>query len=161
LLSLKAPKTDGSYADVTLLRPVDWVAKCGAKPGATVEIHVPECGIDGRAEVLAVGPCPAVDRGEGRVVTGTYHHHVARTFDVFLKGSGNPIGVTGNHPFWSEDRQAFVRADSLKPGEHLKTFAGSIQVAAIVPPRGSGRCLQPGSAIRPRLPRGRRCGAGT
>jgi hypothetical protein len=29
-----------------------------------------------------------------------------------------------------------VRADSLKPGEHLKTFAGLIQVAAIVPRAG-------------------------
>jgi hypothetical protein len=47
-----------------------------------------------------------------------------------------PIGSTGNHPFWSEDRQEFVRADKLQPGERLKTLQGITRVTNVVA-RGS------------------------
>ena len=89
-----------------------------------MDIAVPECGIDGRAEILAIEPCPPISSGPGHVVTGTFRHQSAAVVDVHVSGLAAPIGTTANHPFWSEDRQTFVRADALLPGERLRTLTG-------------------------------------
>jgi hypothetical protein len=52
---------------------------------------------------------------------------------VYVEGLDEPIGTTPNHPFWSEDRQTFVRADELKEGEHLRAFNGTPIVRRVVP----------------------------
>jgi hypothetical protein len=132
-LVLKAPKEDGSWADVEIIRPNTWLEEQNAKVGTTVEIHVPECGIHGNAKVLRIEPCPPIEPGDGQVVTATFHHQAATTVDVHVEGLDTPIGCTGNHPFWSEDRQAFVRADALQPGEHLRTFTDIAVVTHIAP----------------------------
>ena len=44
--------------------------------------------------------------------------------NLFIAGEATPIGSTANHPFWSEDRQDFVQAGSLNPGEHLRLADG-------------------------------------
>ena len=36
------------------------------------------------------------------------------------------IGVTGNHPIWSEDRHDYVAAMDLRVGERLKNLSGDI-----------------------------------
>ena len=116
-LTLRAPKADGSHADVVLLRPDWWVRERAAAAGGMVFIAVPECGIDGNATVLSVSDCPPIAAGVGSVVTGTFRHSSASIIDVTVSGPSAPIGTTANHPFWGEDRQDFVRADSLLPGE--------------------------------------------
>jgi|GEM_PF-1137592 len=149
---LRCPKTDGSHADGNLLRPLWWLreqldatraedrgASRDPAPltpdeilrlerdlvGAKFHIAVPECGVDGLAEVLEVHPCPAIPRVPGtRVVTGTWRHHSARVIDLWIEGLDGPIGTTVNHPFWSEDRLAFVRADELQDGERLHLLSG-------------------------------------
>jgi hypothetical protein len=123
-LELHCPKRDGSWADVTMVQPPSWLAEQGARVGGTVDISVPECGIDGHAQVLSIGPCPPVKRGQGHVVTATFRHHAASTVHLRIEGSTEPIRCTGNHPFWSEDRRQFVRADALKIGEHLSSLHG-------------------------------------
>jgi hypothetical protein len=47
------------------------------------------------------------------------------------------IGTTANHPFWSVDRQEFVRAGSLEIGERLKTLSGNVKVVQQKLPRPS------------------------
>jgi hypothetical protein len=123
-LELHCPKRDGSWADVTMVQPPSWLAEQGARVGGTVEISVPECGIDGHAQVLTIGACPPVKRGQGHVVTATFRHHAVSTVHLRIEGSAEPIRCTGNHPFWSEDRRQFVRADALKIGEHLSSLDG-------------------------------------
>jgi hypothetical protein len=133
-LVLLAPKKDGSTADVELLRPLWWLEEQQAEVGGTVDIQVPECGIEGRAEVLAIEPCPPIKPRPGlRVVTGTFKHRASQVLDVYVEGLDEPIGTTPNHPFWSEDRQTFVRADELKAGEHLRAFNGTPIVRRVVP----------------------------
>lgn len=132
-LELRAPKRDGSYADVVLLRPQGWLEQRAAEVGGHVFISVPECGIDGNAELLAIGPCPAIPAGDGRVVIGTFKHQSAAVIDVSVEGLSEPIGVTINHPFWSDDRQEFVRADELHVGERLHGLTGSPRITAISP----------------------------
>jgi hypothetical protein len=133
-LVLLAPKKDGSTADVELLRPLWWLEEQQAEVGGTVDIQVPECGIEGRAEVLAIEPCPPIKPRPGlRVVTGTFKHRASQVLDVYVEGLDEPIGTTPNHPFWSEDRQTFVRADELNEGEHLRAFNGTPIVRRVVP----------------------------
>ncbi len=123
-LTLRAPKRDCTTAEVVLLRPLTWLNEQHGELGGTVFISVPECGIDGNAQVLAIDPCPEIPSGAGRVVTGTFLHQARSTITLTIAGQGEPIECTGNHPFWSEDRQTFVRADSLQPNETLRTATG-------------------------------------
>jgi len=131
LLRVLAPKVDGGTAKVTMVQPPEWLAEHRPEVGKTVPIWVPECGIEGMAEVLSIGPCPPVKPGTGRVVLATFEHEVSSTVDVYVTGLAEPIGCTGNHPFWSEDRQDFVRADELKPGEHLSALGADAHVERI------------------------------
>ena len=190
-LTLRAPKRDGTTAEVVLLRPLTWLNEqrtgrsrlpsgifaarrtdvrhlsdelgtdsgtTGAlhgrdtsrnparqagptvesqtvedMVGGTVFISVPECGIDGNAEVLAIDPCPEILSGAGRVVTGTFLHQARSTITLKIARQSEPIECTGNHPFWSEDRQTFVRADSLQPNETLRTATGLTTVESWTP----------------------------
>jgi hypothetical protein len=133
-LVLLAPKKDGSFADVELLRPLWWLEEQQAEVGGEVDINVPECGIEGHAKVLTIEPCPPTKLRSGlRVVTGVFKHRASKVLDVYVEGLDEPIGTTPNHPFWSEDRQSFVRADELKEGEHLRAFNGTPIVRRVVP----------------------------
>jgi hypothetical protein len=128
---LRAPKRDGGSARAEMIRPVLWLAEHGVHAGGQVDIEVPECGIAGLADVLAVEPCPEIPAGPGRVVTATFHHQSAETIDLAIEGLVEPIGCTANHPIWSETKQEFVRADALQPGEQVLTLGGVTRVASI------------------------------
>ena len=133
-VTLVAPKRDGSSADVVLLRPLPWLTEQQAEVGGTVFISVPECGIDGHADLLAIEPCPQIEpAGDlgGRIITGTFRHQVSASISLSVAGQAEPILCTGNHPVWSEDRQDFVRADSLQPKETLRTTSGSTIVTSL------------------------------
>ena len=106
--------------------------------GRTIYISVPECGIDGHAKVLAVEDCPNLKPRPGpeyQLVTATFKHRGAKVVDVHVAGLSAPIGSTPNHPFWSEDKRQFVRADALQPGEHLRQADGSLTTVTAVTSR--------------------------
>ena len=133
-LTLVAPKRDGSSAEVVLLRPLQWLTEQQAEVGGTVFISVPECGIDGHANVLAIEQCPPIEpAGDlgGRVITGTFRHQVSASIALCIAGQAEPILCTSNHPFWSEDRHDFVRAASLQPNETLRTTTGTTTVTSL------------------------------
>ena len=135
-IELRALKHDGSFADVTLLRPDWWLDVHEAHVGESVYISVPECGIDGNAQLLRADPCPQIQarpHENARVVTGTFKHQSAHVIDISVEGIPEPIGTTTNHPFWSEDRHEFVRADELRTGERLQAFTGTPRVVALLP----------------------------
>ncbi|MFN9371898.1 MAG: polymorphic toxin-type HINT domain-containing protein [Planctomycetaceae bacterium] len=91
----------------------------------------------GPAEIVEVGPCPELEPGEGRLVTGTFAHQSGEVFDITVVGLTEPIGCTGAHPFWSEDRHEFIPARALRPGETLRTESGTLrQITRITPRRG-------------------------
>eukprot|EP00913_Durusdinium_trenchii_P005675 g5293.t1 len=95
---------------------------------ADVFLDMPEMGVEGLAEVLAIEPCPPLEDGEGRLVTGTFKHTSGEVYDLKLESESKPIGVTATHPFWSVDREAWVSAIDLEIGETLKTLAGTTVV---------------------------------
>jgi hypothetical protein len=118
---------------VVLLRPDWWLEEEEARFGGTVELDVPECGIEGKARVLGIERCPPVKPGAGRVITGTFKHSSARVLDLYVEGLNAPIGTTATHLFWSEDREAFVAAGELRHNEALRTSQGTLRCLAAIP----------------------------
>jgi len=189
-IRLRMPKPTGDFLEITLLRPVEWLAEHLAQatalegeysralaeasgtnsarvvtgltsvipsldppdlsPGMIepitadsstgspwIFLTLPELEAVGPAEIVGVGPCPELETGEGRLVTGTFSHQSGEVFDIAVDGLTEPIGCTGAHPFWSEDRHAFVPARDLLPGETLRTKSGTLrQITRITPRRG-------------------------
>jgi len=189
-IHLRMAQATGDPLEITLLRPVEWLAAQLAETaaldaeypqaleearsaGAALEMTnirsviradevalpapggIPALGADqapttpwifltlhelaavGPAEVVRVEPCPPIEPGAGRLVTGTFFHHSGEILDITVDGLTEPIGCTGAHPFWSEDRQDFIPARNLVPGETLRTESGTLrQITRITPRRG-------------------------
>ena len=189
-IRLRMPKPTGDFLEITLLRPVEWLAEHLAQataldadyPQALAEawasgnslgitevgsvipqvdlpepspaqiepvsadqststpwifLTLPELEAVGPAEIVEVGPCPELEPGEGRLVTGTFSHQSGEVFDITVDGLTEPIGCTGAHPFWSEDRHEFIPARDLRLGETLRTESGTLrQITRITPRRG-------------------------
>jgi Pretoxin HINT domain len=135
LLALAVDKPGGGRLEAELLRPADWVCKNLADGGAWIDLDLPELGVEGLARVEALLPCPPIRAGGGPVVTGTFRHRpTVGLVEVRLEGDGGALGCTANHPFWSEDRQAFVQAGELKAGERVLTRSrGAVPVQAVTP----------------------------
>jgi hypothetical protein len=102
-----------------------WVEAKGASAGRSLWLDLPHVGVRGEAVVEAVGPCPEVARGPGRLVTGTFRRSQARVVDMHVGGEPSPVGVTPRHPFWSVDRNGWVPAGDLRVGERLRAGDGS------------------------------------
>ena len=49
-------------------------------------------------------------------MTGTYVHSAVDTLDLKIVGLPDPISCTAIHPFWSEDRKAFIAAGDIEGG---------------------------------------------
>ena len=189
-IRLRMPKPTGDFLEITLLRPVEWLAGHLAQTtaldgeypqtlaearetgsaarlrGITSVIPAEDSGgpslggiapvtahstpknpwifltlheleAVGPAEIVEVGPCPELEPGEGRLVTGTFSHQSGEVFDITIDGLTEPIGCTGAHPFWSEDRHEFIPARDLRLGETLRTESGTLrQITRITPRRG-------------------------
>ena len=62
-----------------------------------------------------------IQAGPGAIVTGTFVRDSAEVLDLQIAGLAEPLGVTAQHRFWSEDRQDFVPAGELrKDGRPIK-----------------------------------------
>jgi len=132
MLTLELPKPAGGRVDIELLRGPEWLAATEAAPGGTVYLSMPELGVEGRARVLSIGPCPEIPPGPGQVITGTFAHTAGNVVDLYLDGRESPLGVTANHPVWSQDRARFVPAGDLRSGETLRSLSGPLTVASLV-----------------------------
>jgi prophage maintenance system killer protein len=131
-INLEVSKNDGSMAKVHLLRPLWWLEGAGAKVGGTIALSMPEMGIEGEAKVLAINPCKADSRKEApgyRTVTGKFAHENAIVLDLCFNHNPNELlGVTSNHPLWSETRHGWIGAGDLAIGELVKTKDGVAQL---------------------------------
>jgi hypothetical protein len=131
LVRLRTAKPAGSdnLVDIELLRPLEWLRENGVAAGGTMQFVLPELELDGPAEVLAVEACPPPERGRGRVVTGTFTTARCEVLELRLAGQADALEPTPPHRFFSEDRQDWIAARDLRPGERLRTASG--QVAAV------------------------------
>ena len=132
LVSVRMLKEDGTYFEAELLRPLSWIYRHHAQPGAVIQLNMPEMYVVGAAEVLSISDCPPIDPGDGPVVISTFKKVSHNVLNLYVEGETEPIGVTAGHPIWSEDRQAFVHSDQLQPGERLRSALGkTVRITSI------------------------------
>jgi len=136
-LHLRAETTwdDGTLdtIEVETLQPPDWIAAHGASLGASVPLPLDlvEMGLpaDLTAEVVADEPCPPIAAGPGRVVLTTVNHLNRDVLELTLKdgqGSHESLRPTGLHKFYSIDRDRWLSAEALQPGETLRGHASPL-----------------------------------
>jgi hypothetical protein len=130
-MSLKKP--DGSVAEVSASRPLWWFEVTKAKEGSMVPLDIHEAGISGIATVhkitsLINKPFESPPPGCNPVI-GTIKHLNAKLIELTFQGAENEaLGVTPNHPLWSEDRQDWTPAGELRIGERVSTTNASSQL---------------------------------
>src|SRR5262249_53633505 len=56
-------------------------------------------------------------------------------------GRGEPLGCTGQRPFWSEDRRDYVAAARLRPGERVRTLRGGAAAVLAVEARAGAEAV--------------------
>lgn len=110
---------------MSLARPFWWIDETPRNSDGAIWLEFEELGIANWANVLSVNECPESILGDGRLVTGTFQHSAANVIELTFSHSEEAIRSTSNHPFWSEDRQEFVQAGELAPGEHVRLLDGS------------------------------------
>lgn len=136
---------DGSFSEISLRRPNWWLKVLGAeKVGAKVMLDMPEMGITGEVVVVKIKPnqldtrfLEELRRGDYvfRPLTGTFKHKSNEVYYLRFDSREEPLGVTGNHPIWSLDRDDWVAAGRLRIGERVKTEAGHVRLASRVKSR--------------------------
>ncbi|QDU14179.1 hypothetical protein CA11_19830 [Gimesia maris] len=132
LVSVRMRKEDGTYFEAELLRPLSWIYRHRAQPGAVIMLNMPELHVVGASEVLSISDCPPIDPGDGPVVISTFKNVSHNVLNIYVEGETEPIGVTAGHPIWSEDRQAFIHSDQLQPGERLRSAVGkTVRITSI------------------------------
>ena len=117
-----------------MIRPQWWLQGTGAAVGGSIDIGLHEIGLSGEATVLAIGPCNA-DSRETRpgtsIVTGKIRHRNATVWDLtFDDRTEETLGVTANHPLYSETRHAWIPAGDLQLDEVVRTLNGHSTLTA-------------------------------
>jgi hypothetical protein len=135
--SFALPKEDGTVTFITLLRQHDWLdgenellseyetqTESGeSERGLCVWLELPEVGVVGWAQLLSINEDFEIKSGNGNVVTGKFIHVSNKVIDLKIEGQA-PIGCTDNHPFWSVDRQDYIKAGELREGEQVLLYSG-------------------------------------
>ncbi len=116
---------DGAGVEADLLRPVGWET---AVEGGVVWLEMPEMGAVGWARVRAVEPCPELEEGPGALITGWFRHRRGTVYELRVEGSEEALCITGAHPVWSGDREAWVAAIELEIGERLSGLRGPVRL---------------------------------
>jgi RHS repeat-associated protein len=116
---------------VELMRTRDWMALNGVELGAMVELAFSELKVEDAGLVTTVASCPPIERDDACLVTGTFRHLNRDVMEVTFANSDLVIEPTWLHPLWSLDRNGWVRAGKLEPGERLKSEAGPLVVDTV------------------------------
>ena len=114
---------------VKTLRPkADYAASL---EGASIPLRlsIPEMNLHGEALLVDIDPVPTLEQGPGCLVLTTYKKSAADDIvRLELDDGSDPIGVTQKHPIFSLERNAWVQAGSLRPGESLRALQGVVRV---------------------------------
>lgn len=107
-----------------------WIEQAQRNRDGRLWLELSELDIADWATVVSIDECPAQIEGQGRLVTGRFEHSSAEVLNLYVEGERTPIGTTASHPFWSQDRQAFVSAELLTATERLRLADG--RTAAVI-----------------------------
>jgi hypothetical protein len=117
-----------------VIRPLWWLQGTGAGVGGSIDIGLHEIGLSGEATVRAIGPCDVDSRETPpgmSIVTGTIRHRNATVWNLtFDDRTEETLGVTANHPLYSETRHAWIPAGDLQLDEVVRTLNGHSTLTA-------------------------------
>lgn len=132
-VSVESTGGGGGRVSATLLRPLQWVEATGAAAGRELPVDFHEFDLAGPLVVTAVSPAPVVASGGAgsSVVTGVFRTEKRPIVRVWLYGEDKSIGVTPTHPFFDHQRQVWIPAAELKPGDQVRTFSGFASVVRV------------------------------
>jgi len=132
-ITLRMPNPDGSddTIDLELLRSTEWIEDVGAESGKWIDFGLPEMGLFGKAQVVAIDECPAIEDGPGRVVLATVTHFNVEVLELKFEGLEKHVEPTARHRFFSEDRQSWIPAGELRAGELIRTRTGTARIESI------------------------------
>ncbi len=132
VISAEMPEGEGEVLHVELLRTEAWLQE--NRDQNALWLQFDELGIKGWATILSVHAAPSFapsPETDAHLVTGRFVHETAVSYDLaIVDHTGTQvetIGTTGNHPFWSEDRQDYVQAGQLQPGERLRQWPNPLR----------------------------------
>jgi hypothetical protein len=128
VVRLQCARNDQEF-HMAFLRPAKLFENLG--PGDFIQLEVMELKLRGPARILSIEPCPEIEEGLGRVVTGAINSQSLDVRLLKLRGLDEPIHITGNHPVYCEDWLEFVIAAALRPGDRLRTREGVAVVESI------------------------------
>ncbi|PTY01630.1 hypothetical protein DB346_12900 [Verrucomicrobia bacterium LW23] len=145
-LRLVASEPPFDSVEIVLLRTSEWLVNSHCRPVAGIGTHsasafeiwldLREIGITGWAEIKGISASPAITRGRGQLITGTFSRNCGNLFEVRVGGQSEPIHVTGSHRIFSVTRNSWVPAGNLLKNELLRTAVGDTQVLQISPISG-------------------------
>jgi hypothetical protein len=127
LVSLELIERRGHLArrvNIEMLRSLEWIREHKAAIGASIFLDEPKEAIQGFATVRAIRSCPPRERWLEKMQIGVYKPWPCRVGDLKIGSECKPIGVTPLHPFWCPDKNAWVSAGRLEPGDHVSTSRG-------------------------------------
>lgn len=132
-VDMEVVKEDGTLALISLRRPNWWIVQNDAgKIGNTIFLDLPEMGINKRhATVIAIRVNQLDTRfWRGNIneessyqpITGKFIHDSNGVVNLYFEDYAKPLGVTFTHRIWSVDRNNWIEASKLMPGEHVRTY---------------------------------------
>ena len=130
---LNVYKTDGSIAEVKLLRPNTWFENENLRQvGDSTWLNLSNINLSGTTVVQAFVATKLDTRSsEARALLACGYYPVLATFKhksdevLYIRfTNGDKIGTTAPHPFWSLDRDGWIAAGELRKGERLKIATG-------------------------------------
>lgn len=135
--TLEVLKTDGTLAEVRLLRPNQWLETQDLRQvGDSTWLDLPEMRVSGMARMVAIQPATTDTRSSGAralleqgyfPVLAAFRHKADEVLNLRFT-NGDRIRTTAPHPFWSLDRNGWLAAEKLHHGERIKTAAGETMV---------------------------------
>src|SRR5690606_29183095 len=78
LFVLRLDQAKGNFVDIECLQRHEWLNDASNDGGKSVWLDLKEMGAVGRAEVIRVEPCPAIEPADGAgrsLITATFRHH--------------------------------------------------------------------------------------
>ncbi len=131
---LRMRKESGHRLDIQLIRSLSWIESLGAIEHESFYLNMEEMEAVGDAYVVAIDPCPPIEKGKGNVITGIFAHEAdpdTRILSVTFSDGTYLKGVTDNHPFWSVDHNNFVAIGDMKEGDWVKAASGLAQITKL------------------------------
>lgn len=146
-VDLELLSSEGTVTKINLRRPHWWIRQMNADSiGREIYLDIPALGSKGWATVVniranqldtRVWNSAQTSNYASRPITGKFQHESSNVYSLQFAKPGLSIGVTGEHPFWSANRNTWVSTKDLEIGEDVKTDVGVVKLISREKQEGS------------------------